>query len=131
MKTIDLLEESYVALSANKIRSGLTMLGIVIGIGSVIAMIAIGQGAQSDHAGRCLGSPGNTQLRHLRSRRRRRSGHRHQRVQRSADGVDKQLVEEEGRQVSQDQAARHKVESRRIGSGGHGACRSSQLHEGP
>ena len=48
MKTIDLLEESYVALSANKIRSGLTMLGIVIGIGSVIAMIAIGQGAQSD-----------------------------------------------------------------------------------
>lgn len=48
MKTIDLLEESYVALSSNKIRSGLTMLGIVIGIGSVIAMIAIGQGAQSD-----------------------------------------------------------------------------------
>jgi len=41
----DLLEETYLAISANKIRSGLTILGIVIGIGSVIAMISIGQGA--------------------------------------------------------------------------------------
>ena len=48
MKIFDLLEESYSAISANKVRSGLTTLGIIIGIGSVIAMIAIGQGAQSD-----------------------------------------------------------------------------------
>ena len=41
----DLLEETYLAISANKIRSGLTILGSVIGIGSVIAMISIGQGA--------------------------------------------------------------------------------------
>ncbi|TSC78969.1 MAG: ABC-type antimicrobial peptide transport system, permease component [Parcubacteria group bacterium Gr01-1014_33] len=41
----DLLQETYTALSANKARSGLTILGIVIGIGSVIAMISIGQGA--------------------------------------------------------------------------------------
>jgi putative ABC transport system permease protein len=34
-------------LSANKVRSGLTMLGIIIGIGSVIAMVSIGQGAQT------------------------------------------------------------------------------------
>lgn len=47
MTNKDLLQETYVALSANKARSGLTMLGIVIGISSVIAMIAIGQGAQS------------------------------------------------------------------------------------
>jgi putative ABC transport system permease protein len=33
-------------LSANKVRSALTMLGIVIGVGAVIAMIAIGQGAR-------------------------------------------------------------------------------------
>lgn len=47
MKTVDILHETYSALSANKVRSGLTMLGIIIGISSVIAMTAIGQGAQS------------------------------------------------------------------------------------
>jgi len=46
MKVQDLLQESLTALTANKTRSGLTILGIVIGIGSVIAMISIGQGAQ-------------------------------------------------------------------------------------
>jgi putative ABC transport system permease protein len=46
MKTSDLFEETYSALTANKSRSFLTVLGIVIGIGSVIAMISIGQGAK-------------------------------------------------------------------------------------
>lgn len=45
MTISDLFQETYTALSANKVRSGLTMLGIVIGIGSVIAMVSIGQGA--------------------------------------------------------------------------------------
>ena len=45
MKIQDILQETYAALSANKARSGLTILGIVIGIGSVIAMVSIGQGA--------------------------------------------------------------------------------------
>src|SRR5688500_9805565 len=35
------------ALRANKLRSMLTMLGIVIGVGAVIAVIALGTGAQS------------------------------------------------------------------------------------
>ncbi|HOX21675.1 MAG TPA: ABC transporter permease [Candidatus Paceibacterota bacterium] len=43
----DLFQETSSALLANKARSGLTILGIVIGIGSVIAMISVGQGAQS------------------------------------------------------------------------------------
>lgn len=47
MTTLDILQETYSALSANKVRSGLTMLGIIIGISSVIAMVSIGQGAQS------------------------------------------------------------------------------------
>lgn len=47
MKLKDILEETRSALSSNKVRSGLTMLGIVIGIGSVIAMTAIGNGAQN------------------------------------------------------------------------------------
>ena len=46
MKISDLFEETYAAITVNKVRSGLTILGIVIGIGSVIAMVAIGQGAQ-------------------------------------------------------------------------------------
>jgi putative ABC transport system permease protein len=45
MKISDLLKEAIFAISANKVRSGLTILGIVIGIGSVVAMISIGQGA--------------------------------------------------------------------------------------
>ena len=46
MKPRDLIEETYTAIMANKIRSGLTMLGIIIGISSVIVMVGIGAGAQ-------------------------------------------------------------------------------------
>jgi len=46
MKLSDIFEETAIALLANKARSGLTVLGIVIGIASVIAMVSIGQGAQ-------------------------------------------------------------------------------------
>jgi len=42
----DLIQETFAAITINKVRSGLTILGIVIGIGSVIAMISIGQGAK-------------------------------------------------------------------------------------
>jgi putative ABC transport system permease protein len=42
----DILHETFWSLSANKVRSGLTILGIVIGIASVITMVSIGQGAQ-------------------------------------------------------------------------------------
>lgn len=41
----DLFHETSSALLGNKVRSSLTMLGIVIGIASVIAMLAIGKGA--------------------------------------------------------------------------------------
>ena len=47
MKASDLLEETTSALTSNKMRSSLTILGIVIGIASVIAMVAIGTGSQS------------------------------------------------------------------------------------
>lgn len=47
MKTRDILLETFSALRSNKARTGLTMLGIIIGIASVIAMTAIGQGAKN------------------------------------------------------------------------------------
>ncbi len=48
MKIQDILEETYSALISNKIRTGLTMLGIVIGIASVIAMVSVGSGVTSN-----------------------------------------------------------------------------------
>ena len=58
------------ALGANKVRSALSMLGILIGVGAVIAMMAIGKGAQKSIESRLasLGSnlvmmmPGSTSL---------------------------------------------------------------------
>ncbi len=41
-----MFEETGIALMSNKARSSLTILGIVIGIASVIAMVSIGEGAQ-------------------------------------------------------------------------------------
>src|SRR5438067_959213 len=35
------------ALARNKMRSALTMLGIIIGVGAVIAMVSIGEGAKA------------------------------------------------------------------------------------
>jgi putative ABC transport system permease protein len=43
------------ALRANKMRSFLTMLGIVIGVAAVIAMVAIGKGAQNSISERIAG----------------------------------------------------------------------------
>jgi putative ABC transport system permease protein len=47
MKTLNIILSAFRALRRNKMRSFLTMLGIIIGVGAVIAMLAIGQGAES------------------------------------------------------------------------------------
>jgi len=41
-----MLSEAWVAMAANRMRTFLTMLGMVIGVGAVIMMLAIGQGVQ-------------------------------------------------------------------------------------
>ncbi len=47
--------EALDSLASNKLRSGLTVLGIVIGVGAVIAMLAIGSGAQETITGSISG----------------------------------------------------------------------------
>ena len=46
MSLINLLKIALKALERNKLRAFLTMLGIIIGVASVIAMVAIGQGSK-------------------------------------------------------------------------------------
>lgn len=46
MNLTNLFKIAFKALSNNKLRGFLTMLGIIIGVGSVITMLAIGQGSK-------------------------------------------------------------------------------------
>jgi putative ABC transport system permease protein len=48
MKFSNLFRIALRSLGKNKVRSFLTMLGIIIGVGSVIAMLAIGQGSKEN-----------------------------------------------------------------------------------
>ncbi len=43
---IDYFKQGYKTLAANKVRTALSMLGILIGVAAVVAMLALGQGAQ-------------------------------------------------------------------------------------
>jgi putative ABC transport system permease protein len=47
MNFLQMVFEAFESLAGNKLRSGLTMLGIVIGVAAVISMLAIGAGAQA------------------------------------------------------------------------------------
>ena len=44
----DILKESWVSISGNKIRSFLTVLGIVIGVMAVVIMVAVGETVESE-----------------------------------------------------------------------------------
>ncbi len=46
MEYIEIILEAFTTLSVNKLRTSLAILGIVIGIGSVIALISLGQASQ-------------------------------------------------------------------------------------
>ncbi len=47
MNYLRILRVSVRALARNKMRSFLTTLGIIIGVGAVIAMVSIGEGAKT------------------------------------------------------------------------------------
>jgi len=51
MNFSQILLESLESLSSNKLRSGLTILGIIIGVAAVVAMLAVGQGASDSITG--------------------------------------------------------------------------------
>ncbi len=59
MNIFDTVPIAIRALAANKMRSMLTMLGIVIGVGAVIALMAAGQGAQKGITDRIQGLGSN------------------------------------------------------------------------
>ncbi len=47
MSPLDCLRAAFASLRANVLRSALTTLGIMIGVGAVIVMVAIGSGART------------------------------------------------------------------------------------
>ena len=58
----DLLENllsAWDSLIANKMRTGLTMLGVIIGVAAVIALLSIGQGVQTSITGSISGAGSN------------------------------------------------------------------------
>src|SRR5438067_10304205 len=46
MRLSESIRVAVASLAANKLRSSLTMLGIIIGVAAVVALMSIGQGAQ-------------------------------------------------------------------------------------
>jgi len=69
MKIADSLRIALRGLSANKMRTGLTMLGLIIGVAAVIALMSVGKGAEASIVAQIQGmgtnllfvSPGTTQ----------------------------------------------------------------------
>ena len=48
MKWKNLMKVAFKSIMKNRMRSLLTMLGIIIGVGAVIALVSIGQGTQAE-----------------------------------------------------------------------------------
>lgn len=61
MKFFKLIKQSLISIFANKARSFLTTLGIIIGIGSVIGLVALGNGVQKEIKGE-ISSLGSSRL---------------------------------------------------------------------
>ncbi|WP_298155975.1 ABC transporter permease [Flavobacterium sp.] len=59
MKITNLLNIAWRSISRNKLRTFLTMLGIIIGVAAVIAMIAIGEGSKQSIEGQITGMGSN------------------------------------------------------------------------
>ena len=51
---IEAIRVAFSGLIANKLRAGLTILGLMIGVGSVIVLIAVGTGSSRRRSNRCV-----------------------------------------------------------------------------
>ena len=60
MRYLAIIKIAFRALRRNKMRTVLTMLGIIIGVGAVIAMVALGRGAKEQVAARIAALGQNT-----------------------------------------------------------------------
>lgn len=60
MRLLDSLKIALSSILAHKLRSALTMLGIIIGVGSIITVVAIGQGGEMSLKSEFSGSGNNT-----------------------------------------------------------------------
>ena len=60
MRYLAIIKIAFRALRRNKMRTVLTMLGIIIGVGAVIAMVALGRGAKAQVAARIASLGQNT-----------------------------------------------------------------------
>ncbi|WP_214328444.1 ABC transporter permease [Bacillus paranthracis] len=59
MSLLDSIKIALSSILAHKLRSALTMLGIIIGVGSIITVVAIGQGGEAMLKSKIAGSGGN------------------------------------------------------------------------
>lgn len=60
MKTVDILRLSFISLTARRLRSWLTILGIVVGVVSVVTLLALSAGVQSNINNQLGGLGANT-----------------------------------------------------------------------
>lgn len=59
MSLLDSIKIALSSILAHKLRSALTMLGIIIGVGSIITVVAIGQGGEAMLKSKITGSGNN------------------------------------------------------------------------
>ncbi|MED2879309.1 FtsX-like permease family protein [Bacillus thuringiensis] len=60
MSLLDSIKIALSSILAHKLRSALTMLGIIIGVGSIITVVAIGQGGEAALKSQFVGTGNNT-----------------------------------------------------------------------
>jgi putative ABC transport system permease protein len=60
MSLLDSIKIAFSSIMAHKLRSTLTMLGIIIGVGSIITVVAIGQGGEAALKSQFAGAGNNT-----------------------------------------------------------------------